>query len=101
MPIHCSEPVMQAISIPIHCTEQLLPYKYDSLKTIFLSMRNPNVINNAGYHLNSYGSQHISHFSLRCGRKIIPPSRAKCPQAQNNIEAFEELKKSFHAGGNA
>jgi len=116
--IHCSEQVMQAISMPMYSIptemyncfeinwtpsnqiEQLLPYKYVSLKTIFLSMRNPNVLNNNGYHLNSYGSQNIYQFSLRCGSRIIPPNRVKCPQVQNNIEAFEELKKSFHSGGN-
>ena len=68
---------MQAISMPMYsiptemCNcfetqwtpspqiEQLLPFKYVSLKTLFLSMRNPSVTNNAGYHLNSYGSQNI------------------------------------------
>ena len=70
--IHCSEQVMQAISMPMYSVptemyncfeinwtpsnqiEQLLPYKYVSLKTIFLSMRNPSVLNNAGYHLNIF-----------------------------------------------
>ena len=34
------------------------------------------------------------------GSKIVPPNRIKCALTQNNVAAFEELKKSFHAGGN-
>ena len=29
-----------------------------------------------------------------------PPNRVKCPSTQNNIQAFEELKKAFNSGGN-
>ena len=53
------------------------------------------------YYQNSYGSQDISQYSFRVGSKIIPPNWVKCPLTQNNIEAFEELKKSLHAGCNA
>ena len=80
--------------------EQLLPFKYVSLKTIFLTMRLKDVISTNNYYQNSYGSQDISQYSFRVGSKIIPPNRVKCPLTLNNIESFEELKKSFHAGGN-
>ena len=80
--------------------EQLLPYKYVSLKTLFLTMRLPAVLTTNNNYQNSYGSQDIYQYSFRCGSKIIPPNRVKCPLTQNNIQAFEELKKAFHAGGN-
>ena len=80
--------------------EQLLPFKYVSLKTLFLTMRAPAVLTNRAYHANSYASEDIYQYSFRCGSNIIPPNRVKTPLTQNNIEAFEELKKSFHAGGN-
>ena len=38
--------------------------------------------------------------SFRVGSKIVPPNRIKCNLTQNNVAAFEELKKSFHASGN-
>ena len=63
-------------------------------------MRLPTVLTTNNNYLNSYGSEDIYQYSFRCGSKIIPPNRVKCPLTQNNIEAFEELKKSFHAGGN-
>ena len=63
-------------------------------------MRAPGVLTNANYHANSYASEHISQYSFRVGSSIIPPNRVKCPIGENNIEAFEELKKAFHAGGN-
>ena len=80
--------------------EQLLPFKYVSIKTIFLTMRLNTVITAATSYLNSYGSQDISQYSFRVGSKIVPPNRIKCNLTQNNVAAFEELKKSFHAGGN-
>ena len=82
--------------------EQLLPYKYVSLKTLFLTMLLPaerTLTMNNNYQ-KSYGSQDIYQYSFRCGSKIIPPNRVKCPLTQNNIQAFEELKKAFHAGRN-
>ena len=63
-------------------------------------MRAPAVLTNRAYHANSYASEDIYQYSFRCGSNIIPPNRVKTPLTQNNIEAFEELKKSFHAGGN-
>ena len=68
-------------------------------------MRLNTVLTNYEAYLNSYGSQDIYLYSFRCGSKIIPPNRIKCPDAGGtnagqNIEAFEELKRSFHAGGN-
>ena len=116
--IHCKDQVMQAITMPMYSiptesyncfevnwtattqVEQLLPFKYVSLKTLFLTMRLPTVLTTNNNYLNSYGSEDIYQYSFRCGSKIIPPNRVKCPLTQNNIEAFEELKKSFHAGGN-
>jgi hypothetical protein len=122
--IHCSPQTMQAISMPMYSIptesyntfevnwsatnqiEQLLPFKYVSLKTIFLTMRLKDVISTNNYYQNSYGSQDISQYSFRVGSKIIPPNRVKCPNSGlavigQNIEAFEELKKSMHCGGNA
>ena len=32
-------------------------------------------------------------YSFRCGSKIFPPDRVRCPLTQNNTQAFEELKK--------
>ena len=57
------------------------------------------VITTATSYLNGYGSQDISQYSFRVGSKIVPPNRIKCALTQNNVAAFEELKKSFHAGG--
>ena len=117
--IHCSPQTMQAISMPMYSIptesyntfevnwtatsqiEQLLPFKYVSLKAIFLTKRLKDVISTNNYYQNSYGSQDISQYSFRVGSKIIPPNRVRCPLTQNNIEAFEELKKSLHAGCNA
>ena len=116
--IHCSPQTMDAISMPLYKIptesyntfevnwtastqiEQLLPYKYVSLKTLFLTMRLPSVLTTNSYYQNIYGSQDIYQYSFRCGSKVIPPNRVKCPLTQNNIQAFEELKKAFHAGGN-
>ena len=116
--IHCSPQVMQQISMPMYSIptesyntfevnwtastqiEQLLPYKYVSLKTLFLTMRLPAVLTTNNNYQNSYGSQDIYQYSFRCGSKIIPPNRVKCPLTQNNIQAFEELKRSFQASGN-
>ena len=32
---------------------------------------------------------------------MVLPNRIKCALTQNNVAAFEELKKSFHWGGNS
>ena len=63
-------------------------------------MRAPGVLTSTTQHANSYASEDIYQYSFRVGSHIIPPNRVKCPLGQNNIEAFEELKKAFHAGGN-
>ena len=63
-------------------------------------MRAQGVLTNANYHAHSFASEDISQYSFRVGRSIIPPNHVKCPLGQNNIEAFEELKKAFHAGRN-
>ena len=115
--IHCKEQVLQAISMPMYSIptesyncfeiqwsrstqiEQLLPFKYVSLKTIFMIMRPRTILHNNDYYLNSFGCEDIYQYSFRCGSKIIPPNRVKTPLTQNNIEAFEELKKAFHTGG--
>ena len=64
-------------------------------------MRLNTVITAATSYLNSYGSQDINQYSFRVGSKIVPPNRIKCALTQNNVAAFEELKKSFHLGGNS
>ena len=110
--IHCKEQVMQAITMPMYsipteayncfeCTwnratqqEQLLRFKYVSLKTLFLTMRAPGVLTSTTQHANSYASEDLYQYSFRVGSNIIPPNRVKCPLGQNNIEAFEELKKA-------
>ena len=59
-------------------------------------MRASAVFTARAYHANGYASEDI----YRCGNNIIPPNRIKTPLTQNNIEAFEELKKAFNCGGN-
>ena len=49
--------------------EQLLPFKYVSLKTLFLSMRLPTVLTTNNNYLNSYDSEDIYQYSFRCGSK--------------------------------
>ena len=63
-------------------------------------MHLPSVLTTNNNYQNSFGSQDIYQYSFRCDSKIIPPNRIKYPTTQNNIQAFEELKKAFHAGGN-
>ena len=47
-------------------------------------MRLPSVLTTNNNYQNSYGSQDIYQYSFRCGSKIIPPNRIKCPPTQNN-----------------
>ena len=81
--------------------EQLLPFKFSSLKAVFLIMKAASILNNNAYYLNTFCSEDISQYSFRLGSAIIPPNRVRVPLTKNNFEVFEELKKSFHAGGGA
>ena len=81
--------------------EQLLPFKFVSLKTIFLIMKANSILNNRLYYLNTFCSEDIYQYSFRIGSSVVPPNRVKVPLTKNNFEVFEELKKSFHQGGGA
>ena len=87
---------MQAISMPMYSIpiesyntfevnwtartqiEQLLPYKYVSLKTLFLTMHLPSVLTTNNNYQNSYKSQDNYQYSFCCGSKITPHDCLKC-----------------------
>ena len=81
--------------------EQLIPFHYISLKTIFLAMRRASQLSTKNLsNVTSKISNNISDYTFRVGSRNIPPKRVQC-YATNFIEPFEELKKAFHAPGNA
>ena len=54
--------------------EQLLPFKFSSLKTVFLIMKAASILNNSAYYLNTFCSEDISQYSFRLGSSIRPPN---------------------------
>ena len=50
--------------------------------------------------LTSKNAFNITDYTFRVGSRNIPPTRVKC-LATNFVEPFEELKRAFHAPGNA
>ena len=81
--------------------EQLIPSRYSSLKTVFVSMRDSDVASNTGHQVypNSRSSFGITDYCFRLGSEQIPPSRIRCKD-YGFLEAFEALKTSLHGGGN-
>ena len=78
--------------------EQLVPFHYISLKTIFVIMRIATQLSAYNSLLTSKCSFDIADYTFRVGSRNIPPTRVKC-KPTNFIEPFEELKKSFHCEG--
>ena len=82
--------------------EQLIPTRYSSLKTVFLTMRDSTSALNASpcaHYPNSRSSFEIADYCFRLGSEQIPPTRIRC----NNfgfVEAYEALKVALHCGGN-
>ena len=80
--------------------EQLVPYHYISLKAILVAMRLTSQVSTKTQRLTSKNSFEITDCTFRVGSRNIPPTRVKC-LATNYVEPFEELKRAFHAPGNA
>ena len=83
--------------------EQLIPTRYSSLKTVFLTMRKTTSALNGGHAVlypNCRSSFGIVDYCFRLGSQQIPPTRVRCT-GYGFVEAYEGLKNAFHAGGNA
>ena len=82
--------------------EQLIPTRYSSLKTVFLTMRKTTSVLNATHGnlipttRSSFG---IVDYCFRLGSEQIPPTRVRCT-GFGFIEPFEALKVALHCGGN-
>ena len=54
--------------------EKLLPFKYVSLKTLFLATRTTGVLTKKAYHVHSFANEDIYEYLLRVGSNKIPPT---------------------------
>ena len=97
----------QTIASTVSSIEQLIPTRYSSLKTIFVSQREQHaVLNDATTpsgawkgNPNTRCTFKISDYCFRLGPKQIPPTRVRC-EGYGYVDAFEALKVAFHCGGN-
>ena len=83
--------------------EQLIPTRYSSLKTVFLTMRKTTSALNGGHAVlypNSRSSFGIVDYCFRLGSEQIPPTRIRC-EGFGYVEAYEALKVALHCGGNS
>ena len=89
-------------SVPItSAVEQLIPSRYSSLKSVFVSMRKQVSVLNANYLYfpNTRSTFAISDYCFRLGPEQIPPVRVRC-HGYGYVEPYESLKVCLHSGGN-
>lgn len=81
--------------------EQLIPCRYSSLKTVLLAMRLQTNSNNNTHQQfpQARSAMGLVDFAYRLGSLVMPPQRVKGNDV-SYVECFEQLKKSFHFGGN-
>ena len=80
--------------------EQLIPTRYSSLKTVFVTMRKTTSALNGGHAvLYPYcrSTFAIADYCFRLGSEQILPTRVRC-DAVSYVEPFEALKVALHCG---